>query len=96
VEIAAAQEGAMTDESLAKRLEMLEKRMAEIQRLQSAVDALSEQVSQVLQSQDAMKLQLSAMRNELLDLIRDVDEENRRYMRVLYEDALARIAASTG
>ena len=67
------------------------------------LDTLSGEVSELRRE---MRDELTAVRGEIVAVQREIvtlgreaaarDEETRRYMRVLHEDAIARIAASRG
>ena len=48
---------------------------------------------QIVQLRQEMRAEFSAVRQEWRAEIRQGDEETRRYMRVLHEDVIARIAA---
>ena len=83
----------MEEHSLESRLEALERQMAELSDVPGRIGALVSRTG-------AMELQIVQLRKEMRDEfaaahreIRDGDEETRRYMRVLHEDVIARIAA---
>ncbi len=63
--------------------------MAALDRLSARVDALELQMSQF---RGEVRAEFAATRAELRDEIRAGDDETRRYMRVLHEDVIARIA----
>ena len=71
----------MAQESLSKRMDKLERRAELLEQLPARVTALE---LQIVQLRDEMRNEFSATRA----LISDVD----RYMRVLHEDVIQRIA----
>ena len=71
--------------TLTDRVEILEEKVSELATLPKRVEAVE---SQILQLRVEMRGEFAAVRQE----IRDGDEETRRYMRVLHEEVLARIA----
>ena len=75
----------MSPESLRVRMERLERRVEILEQLPDRVSAIE---SQIVQLRDEVKSEFSATRT----LIREVDEDARRYMRVLHEDVIQRIA----
>lgn len=75
----------MSPESLRVRVERLEQRVEILEQLPNRVSAVE---SQIVQLRDEMQSEFSATRA----LIREVDEDTRRYMRVLHEDVIQRIA----
>ena len=75
----------MSPESLRVRVERLEQRVAILEQLPDRVSAVE---SQIVQLRDEMQNEFSATRA----LIREVDDDTRRYMRVLHEDVIQRIA----
>ena len=77
------------DQSLADRLAILEERVEELSALPARISALE---LQILQFRGEVRTEFSAVRQELRAEIRAGDEETRRYMRVLHEDVIARIA----
>jgi hypothetical protein len=72
--------------SLEQRVTTLERQMQELQDLPSRVTQLE---SQVLQRRREMHDEVSAIRTE----VKAADDETRVFMRILHEDALARIEA---
>jgi predicted phage gp36 major capsid-like protein len=89
----------MAQESLEERVDMLERRVELLEQLPERVTALE---VQIVQLRDEMRAEFSATRAEgragdehvvrtLREEIRAGDEETRRFMRVLYEDLVARI-----
>jgi predicted nucleic acid-binding Zn-ribbon protein len=83
--------------TLTDRVEILEEKVSELATLPKRVEAVA---SQILHLRKDMRSEFSAMRDEVRSEfaavrqeIRDGDEETRRYMRVLHEEVLARIAA---
>jgi hypothetical protein len=75
----------MNEPSLNDRVQILEETVKEPAVLPTRVEALELQIEQL---REEMRGEFSAVRQE----IRDGDEETRRYMRVLHEEVLARIA----
>jgi hypothetical protein len=91
----------MQRRTLTQRVEILEQKVAALETLPARVTAVE---LQILQLRDEMRGGFSALRQEwrqelqsavesLRTEIRTGDEEIRRYMRVLHEDLIARIAA---
>lgn len=91
--------------TLAQRVEILERKVEQFETLPARLAAVE---LQILQLRDEMRREFSAVRRELTDLfraelqtntdslraeIRQGDEETRRFVRVLHEDVIARIAA---
>ena len=66
-------------------MEILEKKVEVLERLPARVEAME---LQILQLRDEVRVEFSAMRQEM----RTGDEETRRYMRVLHEEVISRIA----
>lgn len=90
----------MKQQTLADRVTILEQKMEGLQRLPDRVTALELQISQF---RSEVRVEFSALReeiragdaatrSELREEIRAGDEKTRRYMRVLYEDVISRIA----
>jgi len=90
----------MQQRSVIERIEILEKKVEALETLPERVGAVE---LQLVQLRDEMRAEFSATRAEmragdeetrrtLRDEIRGGDEETRRYMRVLYEDLIARIS----
>jgi hypothetical protein len=75
----------MPDSTLPERVTVLEQKVEELASLPSRVGALELQIGQL---RDEMRVEFSAVRAE----IREGDEETRRYMRVLHEEVISRIA----
>ena len=75
----------MPESALPERVTILEQKVEELTSLPSRVGALE---LQIVQLRDEMRVEFSAVRAE----IREGDEETRRYMRVLHEEVLSRIA----
>ena len=75
----------MSPESLRVRVEKLERRVEILEQLPDRVSAVE---SQIVQLRDEMQSEFSATRA----LVREVEEDTRRYMRVLHEDVIQRIA----
>ena len=91
----------MSAESLEIRMDRLERRVEILEQLPERVTALE---VQIVQLRDEMRSEFSATQaliqagdqgviTTLREEIRDGDEETRRYMRVLHEDLVGRIAA---
>jgi hypothetical protein len=80
---------------VADRVTTIESQVKTLQALPGAVAALAARVtsfeSQFLQFRAEVKDEFLQTRHELREEIRAGDEETRRYMRVLYEDLVARI-----
>ena len=76
----------MTEPTLADRVTILEQK---VEGLAARPAHIASVELQIVQLRDEMRLGFSAVRQE----IREGDEETRRYMRVLHEDVIARIAA---
>ena len=77
----------MPERSLADRVENLERRVDLLEALPGRVTAVE---LQILQLRGEMREQFDAL--ELRQEIREGDDETRRYMRVLHEEVLSRIA----
>ena len=75
----------MADDALAARVEHLERKMALLEDLPERVSAVE---LQIVHLRNEMHEQFSAVRAEIIG----GDEETRRYMRVLHEEVLSRIA----
>ena len=75
----------MENPTLTARVEILEETVRTLETLPKRVEAVE---SQILHLREEMRSEFSAVRQK----IRDGDEETRRYMRVLHEEVLARIA----
>ena len=75
----------MSQESLKVRVERLEHRVETLEQLPGRVSALE---SQIVLLREEIRNEFSAMQT----LIRDVDEDTRRYMRMLHEDLIEWIA----
>jgi hypothetical protein len=85
---------AVSEQTLTTRVENLERRMSavELQILQLRTD-MGEQFSAIRAELRAeIRAEGEAIRTELRKEIRDGDEETRRYIRVLHEEVLSRIA----
>lgn len=80
----------MTEPALTDRVTILEQKVEDLASLPARVTAVE---LQILQLRQEMRAEFSAVRQELRAEIRQGDEETRRYMRVLHEDVIARIAA---
>jgi galactokinase len=75
----------VSEQTLATRVENLERRMELLEGLPARMGAVEVQIRQLRTEMDE---QFAAVRAE----IRDGDEETRRYMRVLHEEVLSRMA----
>ena len=80
----------MTEPALADRVTILAQMVEDLASLPARVTAVE---LQILQLRQEMRAEFSAVRQELRAEIRQGDEETRRYMRVLHEDVIARLAA---
>jgi hypothetical protein len=80
----------MQDRSIVERLEIVERKVESLETLPARVSAVELQIVQLRQDMNAG---FSALRDDLRAEIRAGDEETRRFMRVLHEDVIARIAA---
>jgi S-adenosylmethionine synthetase len=78
-------EASMIAREIARRLEILERKVDVLEQLPARIDRLELQIVQLRQE---MRDEFSAMRMEM----RSGDEETRNYMRVLYEDLVTRIS----
>lgn len=74
----------MAQKSLEERVDMLEQRVELLVQLPERVSALE---TQIVLLRDEMRAEFSATRADA----RERDEETRRFMRVLYEDLVARL-----
>lgn len=86
----------MADRTLTERVEILEKHVHALETLPARVTAVE---LQVVQLRNEMRVEFSAVRQEmsvmaagLREEIRAGDEETRRYMRVLHEEVIGRLA----
>ena len=82
----------MPQPSIERRVEKLEETVASLAGLPERVMALE---SQIVQFRSDVGVEFSAIREEMRQIreeIRAGDEETRRFMRVLHEDLVARIA----
>jgi vacuolar-type H+-ATPase subunit I/STV1 len=75
----------MPPQTIENKVQGLEKRVTTLEQLPERMTAVE---SQIVQLRSEMRDGFSAVRQE----IRDGDEETRRYMRVLIEDVIGRIA----
>jgi archaellum component FlaC len=75
----------VSPESLKVRVERLEHRVETVEQLPGRVSALE---SQIVLLREELRSEFSAMQT----VIRDVDEDTRRYMRMLHEDLIQRVA----
>lgn len=75
----------MSSDTLKVRVERLEHRVEILEQLPGRVSALE---SQIVRLREEMHSEFSAMQT----VIRDGDEETRRYLRMLHEDLIRRIA----
>ena len=72
-----------------QRVAILEQQVEQLESLPARMAAVE---LQILQLREEMRAEFSAVRQELRAEIRQGDEETRRYMRVLHEEVIARIA----
>ena len=79
----------MAQKSLEERVDMLERRIEILEQLPGRITALE---VQIVQLRDEMRAEFSASRAAASA----GDEETRRFMRILYEDLVARIALLGG
>lgn len=90
----------MPDPSWIRRIDILEQKVAGLELLPARITGLE---SQILQLENGMRGEFSAIRREMVtaisqleerlgERIRSGDEETRRYMRVLHEDVIERIS----
>jgi hypothetical protein len=79
----------MAAKSLEERVEMLERSVVILEQLPARLTALE---TQFVQLRDEMRAEFSATRSEAGAR----DEETRRFMRILYEDLVARIEVLGG
>jgi hypothetical protein len=90
----------MQDPSLLRRVEILEGKVEQLERLPARMDALE---LQILQFREEVRVEFSATREELRAEMRALhadavaraqagDEETRRFMRILHEEVIERIA----
>lgn len=90
----------MQERSILERVAILEQK---VELLESLPERVSGVELQILQLRTDMNAGIYALRSEVGALgetlraeIRSGDEETRRFMRMLYEDVIARIAAGKG
>ena len=79
----------MQERSVIERVEILERKVLALETLPARITAVE---SQLVQLREEMRGEFSATREEMRAEIRAGDEATRRYMRVLHEDVIARIA----
>ena len=90
----------MAPPPLTRRVQILEEKVETLERLPARIEALE---LQILQVREEVRAEFSATREGLGDEMRELetrlrvliaegDEETRRYMRVLHEEVIARIA----
>ena len=93
----------MPEQTLAARVENQERRLELLEALPERMGAVElqivqlraemrEQFSAIRQVRAEIRAEGDAVRTELRKEIRDGDEETRRYMRVLHEEVLSRMA----
>ena len=80
----------MARQTIEQRVEALEQRVTKLDGEGGRLERIE---SQIVQLRSEMRDGFSAIRAELRAEIRAGDEETRRYMRVLHEDLVSRIAA---
>jgi hypothetical protein len=91
----------MQDRSIIERLEIVERKVESLETLPARVSAVELQIVQLRQDmtagfsaiRDDLRAVDESIRADLRAEIRAGDEETRRFMRVLHEDVIARIAA---
>jgi hypothetical protein len=83
--IDASRADAMQQRSMIERIEILERKVEVLETLPERVTAVE---LQLVQLRDEMHAEFSATRAEM----RTGDEETRRYMRILHEDVISRLA----
>jgi hypothetical protein len=90
----------MPELALDERVAILEQKVQGLESLPARVTAVEMQILQLRQEMrgefSAVRQELDEVRRELRGEIRQGDEETRRYMRVLHEDVIARIATLSG
>ena len=82
----------MPTQTIVRRVDRLEVRVTDLERLPDRISSLE---SQILQMRTEMAGEFSAVRHEIADCRRDLNariEETLRYMRVLHEDVIGRLA----
>ena len=79
----------MPPSPLTRRVEILAEKVERLERLPARIDNLE---VQILQCREEVRAECSATRAEFIARIAEGDEETRRFMRVLHEDLVARIA----
>ena len=88
----------MQERSIVERVEILERK---VEALETLPDRMTRVELQLVQLRDEMRAEFSAMRggadadvtlSSLRQEVRAGDEETRRYMRMLHEDVIARLA----
>ena len=79
----------MPKSSLDQRVEIIEGIVEKLQKLPARMDTFE---LQFLQFREEVRVEFSATREQLQAEIRAGDEESRRYMRVLHEEVISRIA----
>ena len=86
----------MPDIALDRRVENLKQKVEELAALPARVGRLEEQIVQLRTEMrgefSAVRQEMRTMRDALRSEMRDGDEETRRYMRVLHEEVIDRIA----
>ena len=79
----------MQERSIIERVEILKRKVELLEELPARVTAVE---LQLVQLRDEMRVESSSTREQLRAEIRAGDEETRRFMRVLHEEVIARIA----
>jgi len=84
-----APEAAVTPQTLAKRVEILEQKVENLEILPDRVTALEVQISEF---RAEVRAEFSATRTELRQEMRALNDERRTQMRMLHEEILSRFA----
>jgi hypothetical protein len=82
----------MPPSPLTRRVQILEEKVERLERLPARIDNLE---VQILQCREEVRIGFSAVNAQLATLearIAEGDQETRRFMRILHEDLVARIA----
>ena len=101
----------MPGPALTARVEILKQKVERLEKLPARMEAVELQILQLRQEMRAdfsavqaemnamgtgMRMEIRALREELVVKIEAGDEETRRYMRVLHEDVIAKIETISG
>jgi hypothetical protein len=90
----------MPPSPLARRVQILEEKVESLEKLPARIEALELQILQFREevraeftaTREGLGAEMRELETRLKALISDGDEETRRYMRVLHEEVIARIA----